>query len=116
LIPSKFSQQIEEIADDDLLLDLQIELLKNPEKGDLIPHSDGLRKIRMKIKGMGKRGGARVIYLYFKIFSTIFFLQAYTKNTKIDLTQNEIKQIKKLINTIKNQIKESHENKKRYRV
>jgi hypothetical protein len=34
----------------------------NPMAGDVIPGADGLRKVRWSRAGMGKRGGARVIY------------------------------------------------------
>jgi hypothetical protein len=34
----------------------------NPEAGDVIPHTGGLRKVRWAREGMGKRGGARAIY------------------------------------------------------
>ena len=34
----------------------------NPDAGDVIPHTNGLRKVRWSRTGMGKRGGARVIY------------------------------------------------------
>lgn len=34
----------------------------NPQAGDLIPGSGGCRKVRWSRPGMGKRGGARVIY------------------------------------------------------
>jgi len=34
----------------------------NPDAGDVIPGSGGCRKVRWTRPGMGKRGGARVIY------------------------------------------------------
>lgn len=34
----------------------------NPESGDVIPGSGGCRKVRWSRAGMGKSGGARVIY------------------------------------------------------
>lgn len=34
----------------------------NPLAGDVIPGSGGCRKVRWSRAGMGKRGGARVIY------------------------------------------------------
>lgn len=37
-------------------------LAANPEAGDVIPGTGGLRKVRWKRAGMGKRGGVRVIY------------------------------------------------------
>jgi DNA-binding XRE family transcriptional regulator len=36
----------------------------NPEAGEIIPETGGVRKIRWAREGMGKRGGARVIYYY----------------------------------------------------
>jgi hypothetical protein len=33
----------------------------NPEAGDVIPETGGLRKVRWGRQGMGKRGGVRVI-------------------------------------------------------
>lgn len=42
---------------------LQIELLANPDKGDLMVGTGGARKVRMVRKGSGKSGGYRVMYL-----------------------------------------------------
>jgi hypothetical protein len=36
----------------------------NPEAAEIIPETPGVRKIRWAREGMGKRGGARVIYYY----------------------------------------------------
>lgn len=36
----------------------------NPEAGEIIPETGGVRKIRWALAGRGKRGGARVIYYY----------------------------------------------------
>ncbi len=36
----------------------------NPEAGDIVPESGGVRKVRWAPPGMGKRGGVRVIYYY----------------------------------------------------
>ena len=34
----------------------------NPESGDIIPETEGVRKLRWAVPGRGKRGGIRVIY------------------------------------------------------
>jgi hypothetical protein len=39
-------------------------IARNPEAGDIIPETNGVRKIRWARSGIGKRGGARVIYFY----------------------------------------------------
>jgi len=48
--------------DDDEYAELQQFMMANPEAGDLIPGSGGLRKLRWKRKGMGNQGGVRLIY------------------------------------------------------
>lgn len=37
-------------------------IAQHPEAGDVIPGTQGLRKVRWTRQGQGKRGGARVIY------------------------------------------------------
>ncbi len=50
----------------------------NPEAGDIIRGSGGCRKVRWSRGGMGKRGGARVIY-FLADDTTIWLLIVYTK-------------------------------------
>ena len=50
------------LTDEDLR-DLQNILLQNPKSGDVIQGTGGLRKIRIPMKGRGKSGGSRVIYV-----------------------------------------------------
>jgi len=52
--------------DDENYRELQAILIRYPMAGDLIKGSGGLRKIRWKIKGSGKRGGVRIIYYWAK--------------------------------------------------
>ncbi len=50
--------------DEDLFRQLQDLLMKDPEAGDPIPGTGGLRKLRFRdaSRGRGKRGGLRVVY------------------------------------------------------
>ena len=48
--------------DDDEYVELQQFMMANPEAGDVVRESGGVRKLRWKRKGMGKSGGLRVIY------------------------------------------------------
>lgn len=57
-----FTRQIKTIATDDELKELQKELIQYPTKGNLIPQTGGLRKIRMASGAQGKSGSIRVIY------------------------------------------------------
>jgi len=54
-------------------------LAANPEAGDVIPGTGGLRKVRWKRAGMGKRGGARVIYFNQLDRGVIWLLIVYAK-------------------------------------
>jgi hypothetical protein len=47
-----FTRQITALVDDDDYSDFQRELAKDPEAGDVIPGTGGLRKIRMAAKAM----------------------------------------------------------------
>ena len=61
----------------------------DPHVGLVIPGSGGVRKIRVGFGGRGKRGGARVIYLFGGDDVPVFLLAAFAKNEKSDLTAVE---------------------------
>jgi hypothetical protein len=50
--------------------------------GDVIPGGSGIRKVRVGFGGRGKRGGARVIYLFGGRDLPVFLLAAFAKNEK----------------------------------
>jgi mRNA-degrading endonuclease RelE of RelBE toxin-antitoxin system len=51
----------------------------NPDAGEVIPSAKGLRKVRWKATGKGKRGGARVIYVVRTARGDMVLVTAYTK-------------------------------------
>jgi len=61
----------------------------DPRCGVVIPGSGGIRKLRFGFGGRGKRGGARVIYLFGGDDVPVFLLAAFAKNEKADLTPAE---------------------------
>ena len=73
-------------------------LEENPRRGDVIPGTNGARKVRWSDagRGMGKRGGLRIIYYYLETASALLLLFAYNKNTP-DLTPAQKKLIIELI-------------------
>ena len=91
-----FTRRIIGLLGDDEYRLLQEELVRHPERGDIIPGSGGLRKLRWKGKGRGKRGGTRIIY-YWHVPDRIFMLLPYSKNETDDLTKNQIKVLKQLV-------------------
>ena len=75
----------------------QADLLNNPDAGKVIPGSGGLRKIRWSAKDHGKRGGVRVIYYWFNSRDIVLLLFVYPKNERDDLTPEQLKQLRKVI-------------------
>ena len=69
----------------------------NPDAGEVIPETGGVRKIRWAAGGRGKRGGVRVIYCFHSDAFPLFLLTVYAKNQKANLTHAERNDLKKLI-------------------
>ena len=76
-------------------------LLENPHIGDVIQGTGGARKMRIQLDGRGKSGGGRVIYLDVFEKEKLYLLFAYPKNVQEDLTEEQKKAIKSLIDAIK---------------
>ena len=86
-----FERHRAEYLDDEGFRALQNELLANPEAGDLIKATGGLRKIRHAHprRGKGKRGGLRVIYYWWKEGSQFWLFTLYDKDEMDDLSSEE---------------------------
>lgn len=95
-----FRKDWEEIGltDDDLRV-LQDLLNENPETGDIMEGTGGVRKVRIPVES-GKSGGARVCYTDFEKYELIFLLIAFSKNEKANLTKNERNAVKKLVKSL----------------
>jgi len=76
-------------------------LLKNPQTGDVIQGTGGARKMRIQLDGRGKSGGGRVVYLDVFEKEKLYLLFAYPKNVQEDLTEEQRKAIRLLIEAIK---------------
>lgn len=72
----------------------------NPEAGNVIPGTDGVRKLRWGYQGRGKRGGARVIYYFRDLNMPLYMIAVYKKSEKETLSRAEILELKKLVNEI----------------
>jgi len=98
-----FTRRIVGLGLEDELRQLQSELLANPAAGDTDAGTGGLRKVRMPVLGRnaGKRGGARVHYLYLAGHGVIYFLFVYGKKEQETLTPQQKKQLKAVAESIK---------------
>lgn len=91
---------------DEDLRRLELELLKNPQAGDVVRGTGGLRKIRFSFENKGKRSSSRVCYVDFVVYETIYLITAYSKNEKDNLTEAECNVIKKGIEALKKQLQQ----------
>ena len=81
------------LGDDEYSL-LQQALIANPELGDVIPGSGGVRKMRWSAIGRGKRGDLRIIYFLRTRQGQIWMLAVYPKNLADSLPAHLLRQIK----------------------
>jgi hypothetical protein len=79
-------------------------LLENPEDGDLMSNTGGVRKSRAANEGRGKSGSGRVAYLYLRSRRTIYFLLAFPKNVQGNLTDAQKNAVRALVADIKNEV------------
>ena len=90
---SIFTQRITKLLTDDEYYDLQAVLAENPKAGDVIPGAGGLRKLRWRVRGRGKRGGLRVIY-YCWSEDRLYMIFVYEKARQGDLTPEQVKALR----------------------
>ena len=60
---------------------------ENPEAG--VSLGGGIRKVRIALRGRGKRGGARGLFLFSGEDIPVFLLTVFAKNEKADLNARE---------------------------
>ena len=88
-----FTQRIVKLLTDEAYRDLQAVLAESPKAGDVIPGMGGLRKIRWRAKGQGKRGGARIIY-YCWSEHRLYMIFVYDKAGQGDVTPEQLKTLR----------------------
>ena len=92
------------LTDDDLKI-LQQELILNPQKGDVIQGTSGLRKLRIAFENRGKSGSGRVCYVDFAVYEKIYLITAYPKNEKENLSKSERNAISEMIKQLERALK-----------
>jgi mRNA-degrading endonuclease RelE of RelBE toxin-antitoxin system len=94
---SVFTRRITEVLSDDNYRMLQQALLRRPEQGNLIEGSNGLRKVRWKEEGRGKRGSLRIIYYWHAGREMFLMLYMYRKNEQEDLTARQKESLARVV-------------------
>lgn len=94
-----FARYRSDYLDDEGFRGLQEALMKNPEAGDVIEGTGGLRKLRHSDprRGKGKRGGLRVIYYWWVGGLQFWLFTLYDKDEMTDLSPAEKKALKGML-------------------
>jgi hypothetical protein len=98
---SLFERQADKIWNDAERTALIDHLARNPEAGDVIPGTNGVRKLRWGRAGTGKRGGSRVVYFFHNADLPLYLLLAYAKAQATDMTADEKRLITALAVSLK---------------
>jgi|SRR5712692_3503877 len=94
---SIFTRRIQSLISDEHYRLLQLQLIAKPDLGKVIPQSGGLRKVRWSLSDRGKRGGVRVLYYWAASRDTLLMLFAYAKNEQDDLTRQQLKLLRNIV-------------------
>jgi hypothetical protein len=90
---SVFERLMPIYLDDDEYAELQQYMMQNPEAGQLVRGSGGVRKLRWVRPGMGKRGGLRVVYFVRHEPNEFWMLSLYAKAKQENVPGHILKQL-----------------------
>lgn len=90
---SIFERILPVYMEDDEYSDLQQFLMQNPEAGEVVPGSGGVRKVRWHRPGMGKRSGLRIIYFVRYRPKEFWMPTAYAKTKRENVPAHILKRL-----------------------
>ena len=106
-----FSRQLRELSAV-ILINIQFDLVQNPQRGDIVKGTHGVRKARVADPGSsrGKSGGYRYLYLYLEHAGRIHLLYLFSKGDQSDLSSDQTRIIGELSQQIRGE--DEHEDSK----
>jgi len=101
-----FSKQIGALPGE-VLINIQSDLVQNPQRGDIVKGTHGVRKARVADPGSsrGKSGSYRYLYLYLEHAGRIHLLYLFSKGDQADLSPDQTR----IIGALSQQIRRESE-------
>ena len=90
-----FTKLVHDYLTDDEYRGFQAFLATNPDAGDVVRGSGGVRKVRWARRGTGKSGGVRVLYFARTEAGEILLLLIYAKSAVDSIPAHILKDLKK---------------------
>lgn len=90
-----FTKQVHDYLTDNEYWAFQEYLAANPDIGDVVRGSGGVRKVRWNRRGTGKSGGVRVLYFARTEAGEIWLLLIYAKSAVDSIPGHILKALKK---------------------
>ena len=90
-----FTRLVQKYLTDDEYQEVQALLIKNPNAGEVVPKTGGVRKLRWRAPGRGKRGGYRLIYFAEIEQGLIWMLTMYAKNVAENIPAHVLRAIRR---------------------
>ncbi len=92
-----FTKEVRKHLEESGYCALQLALLLRQEQGKVISGSGGLRKLRWRSKGRGKRGALRLIYYWDMALERTYMLYMYEKTKQEDLTCEQLRILSRIV-------------------
>ena len=92
----EFISRIDKLMTNEEREELITHIARSPTAGKVVKGAGGIRKLRWKLQGRGKRGGSRIIYFFHTADIPVFALTAYAKHERVDLSQGDRNNFRRL--------------------
>ena len=98
---STYRRAIRKLLSEDARQNMEAAIVAEPGAAPVIAGTGGIRKLRWRGSGRGKRGGVRAVYFWNAGPGAIYMLAAYAKADQDDLTAADRKALTRLVGEIK---------------
>ncbi len=84
------------------MVQIKLHLSENPEAGDIIKGSGGVRKVRFARPNKGKSGGVRLFTFFWTVEAPLFLMWVIAKNKQSNISKETVNMLHAIAKDIKN--------------